>query len=185
MLGIGLALAAAAGLVYASVTQHWLVNTSRFEEISFGLRDNAECAAGQCQTMTNAAFIEKWQGLGDTASRMVSEVFAPMGWATLVGSLLAAAGLLVAAALAIANKRPQLPITPPTVALLGIMATLITGMVFVAKKPGPPGFVGVGISFWVYGISAVLGIAGAQMLAKIIRPRDPDLLEDSMNPEQF
>ena len=31
ILGIGLALAAAACLIYASVTRHWLVNSSRFE----------------------------------------------------------------------------------------------------------------------------------------------------------
>ena len=190
ILGIGLALAAAACLIYASVTRHWLVNSSRFEEIGFGLRDNYQCASlteghPECQEQTNSAFIEKWQDVGDTASQFASGVFAPMGWATLVECLLAALGLVAAAALALANKQPQLPITPSTLGLLGVMATLITGMIFVAKKPGPPGFVGVGISFWVFGAGAVLGIAGAQMLAKVNRPKDPDLLEDAMNPDQF
>jgi hypothetical protein len=31
----------------------------------------------------------------------------------------------------------------------------------------------------------VAGIAGAQLLAKQIRPADPDLLQDAMNPDRF
>jgi hypothetical protein len=57
--------------------------------------------------------------------------------------------------------------------------------VFVATKPGEAGFVGVGQSFWVFGAGAVLGIAGAQMLAKVNRPSDPDLMSDAMNPDEF
>jgi hypothetical protein len=185
MLGIGLALSAAACLIYASFTRQWLVNTSSsYEQIGFGLRDNEVCSP-ECQRMSNAAFVEEWSAHGETASQMASGAFSPMGWTTLIASLAAALGLIGAAALALANKRPQLPITPSTIGLLGVMVTLITGMVFVAKKPGPPGFVGVGMSFWIYGIGAVLGIAGSQMLAKVNRPKDPDLLEDSMNPDQF
>ena len=41
------------------------------------------------------------------------------------------------------------------------------------------------MGFWAFGIGAVMGIAAAQMLAKINRPIDPDLLADAMNPEQY
>ena len=109
----------------------------------------------------------------------------PTNRALAIALALAAASLVVAAGIAISGKKPQLPITPTTIALLGIMASLITGCVFVATKPGPAGFVGVGISFWVFGVGAVLGIAGAQMLAKVNRPPDPDLMEGAMNPENF
>jgi hypothetical protein len=37
----------------------------------------------------------------------------------------------------------------------------------------------------VFGAGAVLGIAGAQILAKVNRPVDPDLMHDAMNPDEF
>jgi hypothetical protein len=78
-----------------------------------------------------------------------------------------------------------LPIAPSSLALLSIMAGLIAGCVFVATKPGPPGYVGVGISFWLFGAGAMLAVPGAILLAKVNRPPDPDLLEGAMNPDQF
>ena len=184
MLAVALALAAAACLVYASFTPHWLVNAGQFEEISFGVRSVDQCRAeSACGTVSNHAFIDDLRaaGLPDQASN----AFWSMGWATFVECMLSAAGLVAAAAIALARKHPQLPMAPTTLALLGIMAALITGCVFVATKPGPPGFVGVGMSFWVFGGGAVMGIAGAQLLAKVNRPPDPDLMEDAMNPDQF
>ena len=53
---------------------------------------------------------------------------------------------------------------------------MITGCIFVATKPGPLGFVGVSWSFWAFGAGTVVGIATAQMIAKLIRPIDPDLV---------
>jgi hypothetical protein len=35
------------------------------------------------------------------------------------------------------------------------------------------------------GIGSVTGIAGARLLARQIRPVDPDLLHDAMNPDRF
>jgi hypothetical protein len=187
-LAIGLAVAAAACLLYATFTRQWLVNSSRFEEIGFGLRSHYECASlgdtTQCQESTNTELIERFEAL-DSADVSFSPVFPWMGWATFVECLVAAAGLLGAAGIALSKKTPQLPITPPTIALLGIMATLVTGMVFVAKKPGGVGSVGVGLSFWVFAIGAVTGIAASQLLAKVNRPPDPDLMADAMNPDQF
>ena len=67
---------------------------------------------------------------------------------------------------------------PPTLALLAIIVGIITGCVFIATKPGPAGFVGAGLSFWMFGGGCVLGIAAAQMLARVNRPLDPDLMSD-------
>jgi hypothetical protein len=55
----------------------------------------------------------------------------------------------------------------------------------VATKPGEAGSVGVAWSFWAFGLGAVTGLAGAQLLARQLRPADPDLLSDAMNPDQF
>jgi len=192
-IGILLALVAGAGLVYASVTKQWLTNGNAYEQISFGLRDMNQCGSAfgekDCDHFTNAGFIEQLRDTNEASARErtrdASGAFAPMGWITLVACLLAALGLFAAAGIAIAGKRPDLPMTPPTLALLAIIVGIITGCVFIATKPGPAGFVGAGLSFWIFGGGCVLGIAAAQMLARVNRPLDPDLMSDAMNADEF
>ena len=187
-LAITLAVIAAGCLVFAAFTRAWLVNNDQYDQLGFGLRSGYECATGHdvCEwDRSNSAIVDALNADAVRDSDHSSNVFPPMGWATLVTSLLAAAGLLGAAAIAASRKRPELVMTPSTIALLGIMIALITGCVFVATKPGPAGWVGVGISFWVFGGGCVMGIAGAQLLAKINRPPDPDLMEGAIDPDQF
>lgn len=189
MIGIVLALVAGAAMIYAAVTKQWLANGNEYEQISFGLRDMSQCGSAfgekDCDRYSNGEFVQHLRDFGESAEINTSGAFAPMGWITLVACLLAALGLLGAAALAIANKKPDLPMTPSTLALLAIIVGIITGCVFIATKPGPAGFVGAGLSFWVFGGGCVLGIAAAQMLAKVNRPLDPDLMSDAMNADDF
>ena len=189
VLAIALAFGAAACLIFACFTREWLINVSSREDRGVGLRSNFSCIVGAgeagCSNLTNHELVEEFRSEGTETSRQTSGAFVPMGWATFVECLVAALGVLAAAALALARKTPDLPIAPTTVGLLAVMATLITGMVFIATKPGPPGYVGVGLSFWVFSVGAVAGIVANQMLAKINRPVDPDLLADSMNPDQY
>ncbi len=189
MVAIALAVVAGAALVYAAVSRQWLANGNEYEQISFGLRDMTQCGHSfgetPCDHYTNGEFVQHLRDFGDTAALNTSSAFAPMGWITLFAALLAALGLFGAAAIALAGKRPELPMTPSTLALLGIIVGIITGCVFIATKPGPAGFVGAGLSFWVFGGGCVLGIAGAQMLAKVNRPLDPDLMHDAMNADEF
>ena len=181
---IALAVTAAACLLAAAWTTSWLANPG-VGDLSFGPRGCVSCcvdvATGGLASCTNGAFVDAFREMGTK----VSGAFAPMGWATLGCCTLAALGLLAAAGLAALKKTPDLPIAPTTVALLGVMVSLITGCVFVATKPGPPGFVGVAWGFWAFGAGAVAGIASAQMLAKVLRPPDPDLLDGAMNPDDF
>lgn len=189
MIGIALALVAGAALAYAAVSKQWLANGNVYEQISFGLRDMSQCGSAfgekDCDHYSNSEFVQHMRDFGGTAEMNTSGAFAPMGWITLVASLVAALGLLAAAGLAIAGKKPDLPMSPSTLALLGIIVAIITGCVFIATKPGPVGFVGAGLSFWVFGGGCVLGIAGAQMLARVNRPLDPDLMHDAMNADEF
>lgn len=185
VLAIGLALAAAACLIYGAFSRQWLVNGSRFEQYGFGLRSNYTCDADTCDEDSNSNYVDRMREFSTVSARNASSAFAPMGWATFIESLIAAAGLIAAAAVAAARRRPDLPMQPTTIALLAIIFGLITGCIFVATKPGAAGFVGAGISFWIFGAGAVLGIAGAQLLAKVNRPLDPDLMADTMNPDQF
>ncbi|HEY1816590.1 MAG TPA: hypothetical protein VGG74_29790 [Kofleriaceae bacterium] len=184
MLAIGLALGGAACLIYAALSRHWLVDGR--VEVMFGLRDNISCGlAEHCDPISNSELVDAIQHMSGNAPDMASSAFAPMGWVTMITCSLAALGLLVAGALGLAKKRPMLPISPSTVALLAIMAGLISGCVFVATKPGGVGYVGVSLGFWLFGIGSVAGIAGAQLLAKINRAPDPDLMDGAMNPDDF
>ncbi|MDQ3369261.1 MAG: hypothetical protein M3680_27865 [Myxococcota bacterium] len=176
-LGIGLTVAAALLLIYACFSHRWLENTQyRGTRFGFSLLSFEACMDGKCEGMSNFKMMAEAR---ERKSDSASSAFAPMGLATLVLLGLSAIGLLVTAGIAIKKQRPDLRIAPTTVALLGIMGALLTGCVFVATKPGGVGGVGVGLGFWAFGIGAVLGIAGAQMLNKVIKPIDPDLAVDA------
>jgi hypothetical protein len=189
-LATGLCAVAAACLIYAAFTHAWLVNANRYAEIGFGLRTNYECGMSysfdgaaekseqSCAEISNAELITKWRSMGSDAAKLTSSAFVPMGWVTFIVALLGALGLAAAAAFGLAKKPMNLPIAPTTVGLLGVMIGLITGCVFIATKPGPAGMVGVGLSFWIFGVGCVMGIAGAQMMAKVNRPPDEEWTVD-------
>ncbi|MBA3453971.1 MAG: hypothetical protein H0T42_12825 [Deltaproteobacteria bacterium] len=180
-LAIGLAIAAAVLLAFAAFSRTWV---ARPNSIGFGPMGCTSCNLETDGNMSNGAFIEMLRGTG-IDEKFTSGAFAPMGWATFALCLIGALGLLGGAALAYKKKRPDWPMAPTTAALMATMLSLITGCVFVATKPGGPGFVGVSLGFWAFGVGAVMGIVAAQMLAKINRPVDPDLLDGAMDPEQY
>lgn len=214
MIALVLAIAAVAGLAFASVSRKWLYNarTEGGDEIGFGPRGMFECSPADgedrtCKSMSNAALVAKWKDLVATtaqiakdnpqdleASQLAQQTaemlhtaggFSTFGWIAFVACLIAALSLLVAALLVAANKRIAWPIMPTTTALLGLLVALITGCVFVALKPGPPGMVGVNLGFFLFGGGVVLGIAASLMLNKLLRPLDEDLLADSMTAEDY
>jgi hypothetical protein len=114
-----------------------------------------------------------------------SVAFVPLGWATTVLVGLAMFGLLLAALIALTGKTPALPISPATIAVLSLGIALITGCVFVATKPGPAGMLGVDLGFWMFGGGVLVGASAAQLLSRVIRPSDPDLMADAMDPDEF
>jgi hypothetical protein len=181
-LGIALALGAAALLVAACFSHRWLAN-KHLGDFGYSPLAFQQCGA-RCEAISNFQVAEIASDSPFEESR-ISAAFPIAGLLTFVVLLVAAAGLVVGAGIALAHGRPNLPISPTTFALLGIMIGLISGCVFVATKPGGVGAVGVAWSFWAFGIGSVAGIAGAQLLARQIRPADPDLLHDAMNPERF
>ena len=186
VVAIGLCVAATACLVFATLSNRWLFNATAHAELGFGLRGYTECLDAQCARISNAEAVDQWRDQERPGGpKLASAAFVPMGWITFVDLWLVVAGLAGAAAIALARKQPQLPIAPTTIALVGIMIALITGCVFVATKPGPNGMVGVGLGFFVFGAGCVLGIAGAQLIAKVNRPADPDLMADAMNPDDY
>jgi hypothetical protein len=181
-LGIVVAVLAAGCLIAACLSHRWLANR-HLGDFGYSPLSFQQCGA-TCETISNFQ-VADIAGDSPFPEQRVSAVFPIAGLVSFIVLLVAAVGLLVAAVLAAAGKRPELPISPTTFAMLGIMIGLISGCVFVATKPGGVGAVGVAWSFWAFGLGAVAGIAGAQRLARQIRPADPDLLHDAMNPEQF
>jgi hypothetical protein len=181
-LGIALALASAALLVAACFSHRWLANR-HLGDFGYSPLSFQQCGA-RCESISNFQVAEIASDSPFEENR-VSAAFPAAGLLTFIVLLVAAAGLVVSAGIAAARGRPNLPISPTTFALLGIMIGLISGCVFVATKPGGVGAVGIAWSFWAFGIGPVAGISGAQLLAKQIRPADPDLLQDAMNPDRF
>lgn len=107
------------------------------------------------------------------------------GLITWIAVLLATLSLITAVAIVAAKRRVRLPVMPTTTALLGVLIALITGCLFVATKPGPAGYVGVGLGFFLFGAGVVLGLWSSLALNKLMRPHDPDLLEDAMKADEF
>jgi len=213
-LGIVLAALAIAALGFGLLSHSWLANRGYSQEIGIGLRDNFACENTHCIEMSNGELCDLIDAKLDEVkhfsvdqvqdtditnivlSRVASSgqgnlpehtsgAFVPTGWATFVLAGLGIVALAAAIALAALGKRPDAPISPCSIALLALMVALVCACVFVATKPGSNGALGVGIGFWVFGGGAVLGIAGAQLLARAIRPVDPDLTTDAMDPDQF
>jgi hypothetical protein len=105
--------------------------------------------------------------------------FPVVGVMTFVCALIAAAGLLVGAALALAGSRKPLPIMPTTIAVLGLAGGIITGCIFVATKPDLTDPLVVGWTFITFGAAAVVGLAAVFPLNRAIRPIDTELGEAS------
>jgi hypothetical protein len=171
MLGVGLSAASGLGLLVASFTHGWLVNIGYDRAVSLW----SSCEDGQCTSNFGvySNLKEIAERIGDDGPA-VSSLWPVCGLVTILCCIAGGLGLLATAFFGFQNKRVTWPVQPTTVALLGIMLGLITGCVFIATKPGGVGHVGVGWSFWIYGIGSVVGIVGAQMLNKLIKPVDPD-----------
>lgn len=174
LIGIGLCIAAAVLFVYAAFSHRWLENTGY--RVGFSLIAFEACPSEDtCQTTSTFALIDELKQRTSRRDEPPSGVFAPAGVATMALSLLSVLAVGFTAVLAWKRKRVALKVPPPSIALLAIMGALIAGCLFIAKKPGGHAAVGVGPSFWAFAIACVIGIAGAQMLGKYVKPIDPDL----------
>lgn len=191
VLAIVLAVLAAAGLVTASMGRRWLTNHDGDEGI--GLRAIEECDP-DCRAIDNFEVVDEMDRRierireANTTLPEREQMHLPRpiwgGWPvtglmTFIAMLLAAAGLVGGAIVAVAGKRPELPIMPTTVAVLGLLIGIIAGCVFIAVKPETSEPMAVGWSFMVFGAGAVLGLAAVFPLNRAIRPIDEDLGEAS------
>jgi hypothetical protein len=176
--GLGLCLAAIVLFVYSAFSYRWLENTNyRDARIGFSLIAFEACQHDKCQTTSSFSLVRELEQRlkHDRHAEKPSTMFAPSGVITMGLALLSVIALGASVFFAWKQKRLAWKILPTTIALLAIMGALIFGCLFIAKKPGGYGAVGVGPSFWAFAIACVVGIAGGQMLNKLIKPLDPDL----------
>jgi hypothetical protein len=94
-------------------------------------------------------------------------------------SLLAAAGLVAGGVVALSGKRPEVPVMPTTVAVMGLFLAIVNGCIFVATKPAAIESMEVGWSFLTFGGAVVVGLIAVFPLNKQIRPIDHELGEAS------
>lgn len=186
-MAIALALVAAAGLVVAAFTNRWLASPDYEEGI--GLRSFEVCD-GPCVAGSNFQLVEK---LDHEIAKIIEankhlterdQVAVPrapwhgfpvMGLTAFIASLIAAAGLLIAAFVAIAGKRIAWPVMPTTLVVLGLLFAIVTGCIFVATKPEMIEGMGVGWGFMTFGGALVVGLAAVFPLNRQIRWFDPEL----------
>jgi hypothetical protein len=188
IMAILLAIVSAAGLAVAAFAPKWLADSTG-DGSGFGLLEHTRCGV-RCVTVTNFELVD---GLDAEIARIVAENkardpqrqlpippkpwggFPVVGWMAWVSCLLAAAGLLVATALAIARKRIEWTVMPTTVVVLGLLVGMVTGCIFIATKPAAIELMGVGWTFGVFGGGVVVGIAAVFPLNRQIRPIDEEL----------
>lgn len=193
-LAIAASIGAAAALIAACLGDRWLENTPE----QFGLLEYKLCAGDTCATGSNLELVRLLNEAADAvleenAARpphqqlpvpaRPSRAFAPAGIVALVTLGLAAAGLLIAAALALARRRYDLPVAPTTASLVGLILGIAAGCVFVATQPLKEDTLFIsGWSFWAFAAGAIGGLAATFMIQREIRPVDPDPSPESSWP---
>ena len=144
MIAMGIAIAAALAITTTLFTHRWLAAGGGLDA-GFGLMSLKVCdPGGECQSQSNKELIDQYNATAGRFGRGDDKKgpgFWLAGYATLVTGALAVIFLFLA---------------------------LIAGCVFVATNPsrGTTLQLGVGWSFWVFGVGVVGGIVGAQLLAK-------------------
>ena len=190
MMPILLAIVGAAGLIVAAFGPRWLADPDH-SAVGFGLTTFEEClTSSTCKSGSIADLLDKIdleiaqiEASNETLPpREQSAVpkkpwrgFPVVGMIAFIGSLLAAGGLLVGSVLALANKRPVVPIMPTTIAVLGLFFAIVAGCVFVATKPAAVQSMEVGWSFFVFGGGIVTSLGAVFPLNRLIRPIDDEL----------
>jgi hypothetical protein len=84
----------------------------------------------------------------------------------------AIAALGVTVLLAASRRRPRLPISPASIAVVMLGVALVAGCVAIASAPGPAGHFGPGPAFAALGVGVVTGLLAAIKLARDVLPMD-------------
>jgi hypothetical protein len=190
MIPILLAIVAAVGLVIAAFGPRWLADPDH-ADIGFGLTTFEECVTStSCKSGSIAELLDKIdaeiaaiQARNETlppreqiaAPKKPWRGFPVVGMIAFIGCLVAAGGLIVGAVVALAGKRPVVPVMPTTLAVLGLFFAIVAGCVFVATKPVAVQSMEVGWSFMTFGGAIVVGLGAVFPLNRLIRPIDDEL----------
>jgi hypothetical protein len=204
VVAIVLAFIAAAGLGVAAFGERWLATpygddistspeASTQRSAGIGLRNYERCH-GTCAAISNFELIDVLEARIEEIREQNKQLplkeqmalphspwhgFPVVGIMTFIAALIAAAGLFIGGVLALMGRRVDMAIMPTTVAVLGLMISIITGCIFVATKPDFAETLVVGWTFIAFGVAAVVGLAAVFPLNRAIRPIDVELGEAS------
>jgi len=189
-IAIALAFVSAAGLLVACIGDRWLL-TPEGDRLVIALHGATVCK-GECASVSSSELLDQLDqqiaqlkkdpnpAVQRAIPRPPWHGFPVVGFMALALSVIAAAGLLWAAVIALQRKRPELAIMPTTIAVISLALAIITGCIFVATKPGLyEDSLTVGWTFWVFGVGVVSGLASVFPLNRQIRPIDVELGEAS------
>jgi hypothetical protein len=157
---------ACVAILVTLVTKHWLAPADPIEG-GMGLRSFEICFNDDCEGETNKALIDRINQSPNKSDHK-SPIFWIMGYAVIIVGLISVALLGTAAFLVHNGKFFLGRVAPASLALLSLFLALIFACIFVATNPtkGSAFQLGVGWSFWLFGVGVVTGIVGAQMLMK-------------------
>jgi hypothetical protein len=179
------AFVAAAGLLFSAVSRRWMATNGA--DAGFGPRgwSCVDCAPGHplsgaksnqdlVEAVREARKMAMRRGYPDKMIPKEPSSFFPIaGWITIAFSLLTAGLLTASGVLAIRRGLPERPIAPNSFAILGLLATVAFGLVFVAQNPLRHNGVQVAGVSWVFGLFGVSVIAGFVAMAKL-RQKKPE-----------
>ena len=169
-------LATAGGLGYAAISDRWLENHTADRRVRFSLLSSKRCVVeANTTTCDSKSNTELMTELALQPEENASMAFATAGQATLGLSVLSALLLAICAAYLLRNKRTAGPNGPQHLALIALMLVGVAATVFIKLKPGGATGVGAGPGFWVFGVSAFLGIIASQAASKLIKPLESEL----------
>ncbi len=174
-IAMGLAFASAVMILATLFTHNWLRAPDPIDA-GFGLMSLQVCQEGACQSKSNKAVIAEFNQDAYSDKDKKGPAFWIAGYATLGFGLLAAISLVVAGVTLGQGKLMMKPVAPTSTAMIFLFLALITACVYVASNPSRGNFwlqMGVGWSFWVFGIAVVVGIAAVPMILKF-KPAEPD-----------
>jgi hypothetical protein len=174
-----IAFVAAAGLLFSAVSRRWMATNGA--DAGFGPRgwSCTDCAAVHplAGEKSNKQLVDLVREARKEAMRrgypdkMIpkdpSDFFPIAGWITVVCCVITGGLLTATGVLALRRGLPERPIAVNSFAILGLLATVAFGLVFVAQNPLRHNGVQVAGVSWVFGLFGVSIIAGFVGLAKL------------------
>jgi hypothetical protein len=119
---------------------------------------------------------------GATAGFAAKSVFDDAETVKWVAAIVALAGLLLGVAILVTGRIVRYALAPTTIALLGAVAAMVAGCIFVATRP-EMGMARIGLGFWAYAVGILATGFAAVMLSRQLHLIEPEFDPGESLPE--